>query len=165
MKHGGGHPEFLSYPLRDDGARSLSHRRNAVRALADGVASIASRYAVNVILASQNIVDDVEHCLKAHTSVHLAEMARGNRDFIGGTLVDVLDGKFAARIPTARIFSPFGLGVLDIAVAILSFRTRDRLERPLRCRIFSVIPPDGEGAKGSCEGSYANVCGAASVRR
>ena len=72
---------------------------------------------VNVILASQNIVDDVEHCLKANTSLHLAETARGSRDFIGGTLVDVLDGKLEQDPDKARIFSPFGLGILDIAVS------------------------------------------------
>jgi ornithine cyclodeaminase len=71
---------------------------------------------VNVILAAQNIVDDVEHCLKANTSLHLAETARGSRDFIGGTLVDVLDGKLEPDPHKARIFSPFGLGILDIAV-------------------------------------------------
>src|SRR4029079_11512430 len=72
---------------------------------------------VNVILASQNIVDDVEHCLRANTSLHLAETARGSRDFVGGTLVDVLDGKLELDPDKARIFSPFGLGVLDIAVS------------------------------------------------
>ena len=73
--------------------------------------------AVNVILASQNIVDDVDHCLKAKTSVHLAEMATGNRDFISGTLVDVLEKRVALDPSRPRIFSPFGLGVLDLAVA------------------------------------------------
>jgi len=71
----------------------------------------------NVVLASQNIVDDVEHCLKAKTSVHLAEIETGNRDFISGTLVDVLEKKFALDFNRPRIFSPFGLGVLDLAVA------------------------------------------------
>lgn len=70
----------------------------------------------NVILASQNFVDDVDHCLKANTSLHLTEMATGNRAFIAGTLVDVLDRKVALDHERPRIFSPFGLGVLDIAV-------------------------------------------------
>ena len=71
---------------------------------------------VNVILASQNIVDDVDHCLKAKTSLHLTEMAMGNRDFVSGSLVDVLEKKFKLDHDRPRIFSPFGLGVLDLAV-------------------------------------------------
>jgi N-[(2S)-2-amino-2-carboxyethyl]-L-glutamate dehydrogenase len=71
---------------------------------------------VNVILASQNIVDDVDHCLKANTSLHLSEMATGNRDFVSGNLVDVLDKKVKLDHDRPRIFSPFGLGVLDLAV-------------------------------------------------
>ena len=71
---------------------------------------------VNVILASQNIVDDVDHCLKARTSLHLTEMATGNRDFVSGTLVDVLKKKVKPDRDRPRIFSPFGLGVLDLAV-------------------------------------------------
>jgi ornithine cyclodeaminase len=71
---------------------------------------------VNVILASQNIVDDVDHCLKARTSLHLSEMATGGRSFVSGTLVDVLEKKVKPDRARPRIFSPFGLGVLDIAV-------------------------------------------------
>jgi N-[(2S)-2-amino-2-carboxyethyl]-L-glutamate dehydrogenase len=71
---------------------------------------------VNVIRASQNIVDDVDHCLKAKTSLHLTEMAIGNRDFVSGTLVDVLEKKVNLDYERPRIFSPFGLGVLDLAV-------------------------------------------------
>lgn len=71
----------------------------------------------NVILSSQNIVDDVEHCLKAQTSVHLAETKAGNRDFIAGTLVDAMEKRFTLDFSRPRIFSPFGLGVLDLAVA------------------------------------------------
>lgn len=70
----------------------------------------------DIVLASANLVDDVEHCLKADTSPHLAEQLTGNRDFLLGTLADVLAGR--VTVPTDRpvVFSPFGLGVLDLAV-------------------------------------------------
>ncbi|MFG2290992.1 2,3-diaminopropionate biosynthesis protein SbnB [Streptomyces sp. NPDC048595] len=72
--------------------------------------------APEVLLASANVVDDVEHCLKADTSPHLTEQRTGGRDFIDGTLYEVMTGK--VRIPADRpvVFSPFGLGVLDLAV-------------------------------------------------
>jgi N-[(2S)-2-amino-2-carboxyethyl]-L-glutamate dehydrogenase len=72
--------------------------------------------APEILLSSTTIVDDVEHCLKANTSPHLAEQLTGNRDFVHGTLDDVLAGRLT--VPTDRpvIFSPFGLGVLDLAV-------------------------------------------------
>lgn len=70
----------------------------------------------DVILGAANVVDDIDHCLTADTSPHLAERQSGNREFITGTLSDVMRG--AVRIPDDRpvIFSPFGLGVLDLAV-------------------------------------------------
>jgi ornithine cyclodeaminase len=76
---------------------------------------------VNVILASQNIVDDVDHCLKANTSLHLTEMEMGNRDFVAGNLVDVLKNNVRLDLGRPRIFSPFGLGVLDLAVGNFVF--------------------------------------------
>jgi ornithine cyclodeaminase len=74
---------------------------------------------VNIILASQNIVDDIDHCLKAGTSLHLAEKATGNRAFVAGNLVNILDKELRPDPRKPRIFSPFGLGVLDLAVGNL----------------------------------------------
>ncbi|MEU9450891.1 2,3-diaminopropionate biosynthesis protein SbnB [Streptomyces sp. NPDC048277] len=72
--------------------------------------------APEVLLASANFVDDVEHCLKADTSPHLVEQLTGNRDFLNGTLGDVMAGRAAPPADRPVIFSPFGLGVLDLAV-------------------------------------------------
>ena len=72
--------------------------------------------APEIVLAAANVVDDVEHCLKADTSTHLAEQAVGHRSFIDGTLYDVISGKVSLPDDRPVIFSPFGLGVLDLAV-------------------------------------------------
>jgi 2,3-diaminopropionate biosynthesis protein SbnB len=72
--------------------------------------------APEIVLASTNIVDDVDHCLKADTSPHLAEQLTGNRDFLHGTLDDVMAGRVATPPDRPLVFSPFGLGVLDLAV-------------------------------------------------
>ncbi len=69
-----------------------------------------------IVLASTNILDDVEHCLKANTSPHLAEQLTGNRDFVHGTLGDVMLGRVTLPMDRPLIYSPFGLGVLDLAV-------------------------------------------------
>ena len=72
--------------------------------------------APEILLASTNIVDDVEHCLKANTSPHLVEQRTGNRDFLTGTLDDVMAGRVTVPADRPVVFSPFGLGVLDLAV-------------------------------------------------
>lgn len=77
--------------------------------------------APEVLLASVNVLDDIEHCLKADTSPHLAEKLSGGREFIDGTLYDVMTGQ--VEVPAGRpvVFSPFGLGVLDLAVGKLVY--------------------------------------------
>jgi ornithine cyclodeaminase len=72
--------------------------------------------APEIVLASANILDDVEHCLKAQTSPHLAEQLTGSRDFVTGTLNDVIAGRVTVPAGRTVVFSPFGLGVLDLAV-------------------------------------------------
>jgi ornithine cyclodeaminase len=70
-----------------------------------------------IILSSCNVVDDIQHCLKANTSPHLAEQQVRNRDFISGTLYDVLSDVVVPPADMPVVFSPFGLGVLDLTVA------------------------------------------------
>lgn len=72
--------------------------------------------APEIVLASTNILDDIEHCMKANTSPHLAEQLTGNRDFLNGTLNDVMAGRTLVPADRPVVFSPFGLGVLDLAV-------------------------------------------------
>lgn len=75
-----------------------------------------------LVAGAQNILDDIDHCLTANTSPHLAEQQLGHRDFIDGTLAEVLRGTIPLATDRPRIFSPFGLGVLDIAVGHRLFR-------------------------------------------
>jgi ornithine cyclodeaminase len=72
--------------------------------------------APEILLEADNVVDDVDHCLTAETSPHLAERLAGHRKFVNGTLADVLDGRVTLDGRRTAIFSPFGLGILDLAV-------------------------------------------------
>jgi N-[(2S)-2-amino-2-carboxyethyl]-L-glutamate dehydrogenase len=69
-----------------------------------------------LLLGANNILDDVEHCMKANTSPHLAEQLTGNRNFVTGTLAGVIRGRDKLHPTRPTVFSPFGLGVLDLAV-------------------------------------------------
>jgi 2,3-diaminopropionate biosynthesis protein SbnB len=72
--------------------------------------------APEILLRSQNVVDDVEHVMKANTSPHLAEQKTGNRSFVTGTLADIMMGRRSVNRSRPTIFSPFGMGILDLAV-------------------------------------------------
>ena len=77
------------------------------------------------ILSNHNIVDDLDHVNRAATSIHLASEQEGHTDFVHGSLGDILLGKLELPECDHRkvVFSPFGLGVLDLAVADLVQKT------------------------------------------
>lgn len=69
------------------------------------------------LLDANNIFDDVEHCLTARTSPHLLSMTHPREEFVTGTLADVMDGDAQLSPSKGTIFSPFGMGILDLALA------------------------------------------------
>jgi ornithine cyclodeaminase len=81
-------------------------------------------FAPEIVLSCDNVVDDADHACRAQTSLHLAEQLTGRRDFIRCSLGELLLGRAAARNPAHQttIFSPFGLGILDLALADYVFR-------------------------------------------
>lgn len=85
--------------------------------------------APEVILTCDNVVDDVDHVCREQTSIHLAEQLSGTRAFVRCVLGEVTSRKAVARRDDESIvvFSPFGLGILDVAVgAFVSRRALDQ---------------------------------------
>ena len=96
--------------------------------------------APEVILACDNVVDDIDHVCRAQTSLHLAEQLSGTRDFVRCVLAEVTSGKVAARrdAGSVAVFSPFGLGVLDVVVG--EFVHRRAIQEGRGMRIDSFFP-------------------------
>jgi ornithine cyclodeaminase len=92
----------------------------------------------DVILANHNIVDDLDHVNRAATSIHLASQQTGNTDFVHSSLGDILLGRAPLPEHDKRkvIFSPFGLGILDLAVADLMLSAMDETGGGTRVRSF-----------------------------
>lgn len=68
------------------------------------------------ILSCSNIVDDIEHVCRAQTSIQLTEQLVKHRNFITGTIAEAISGNVNSKHEKIVVFSPFGLGILDIAV-------------------------------------------------
>ncbi|MFG1653254.1 2,3-diaminopropionate biosynthesis protein SbnB [Micromonospora sp. NPDC049275] len=92
--------------------------------------------APELLLTANNVFDDVEHCMKADTSPHLAEQLTGGRTFVTGTLAQVLRGEVHTDPTMPTVFSPFGLGVLDLAVGHLLYTRAETAERLLKVADF-----------------------------
>lgn len=69
------------------------------------------------LMSSQNIVDDVGHAVREQTSLGRATAEAGGAGIIAGTIADVLAHRLSKAQDRPTVVAPFGLGVLDIAVA------------------------------------------------
>lgn len=84
----------------------------------------------NIIMAADNVVDDIEQICSNDTSVHDVEKSLGHRDFIRTTIGEMLNGVVAPYAPDnyLHIFSPYGLGILDLALAELVVEKAKKLD-------------------------------------
>jgi N-[(2S)-2-amino-2-carboxyethyl]-L-glutamate dehydrogenase len=75
--------------------------------------------APEALYAADNIVDDLDHVCRENTSLDLAAKAVGHKRFIRTAIGDILNGAAPPTVGDGRtvVFSPFGLGILDISLA------------------------------------------------
>ncbi|WP_221357797.1 2,3-diaminopropionate biosynthesis protein SbnB [Streptomyces beigongshangae] len=100
------------------------------------------------ILGAVNVVDDADHVCREETSLHLAERLVGHRDFIATSLGAVLDAGRPHHRAEDRVtvFSPFGLGILDLTLAGLVRRRAESLA--LGTRVPDFLPAPAGAAVG-----------------
>jgi N-[(2S)-2-amino-2-carboxyethyl]-L-glutamate dehydrogenase len=111
--------------------------------------------APRVILSCDNIVDDVDHVCRAQTSIHLTEQQVGHREFIRCTLADITRKAAPARTDASNlaVFSPFGLGVLDLAVAQFVYELALSQGKGTVLDSFLVAPWDEESGRRGAAGT------------
>lgn len=95
------------------------------------------------IVTCDNTTDDIAHVCRENTSLHLAEQLTGQRSFIRGTLGGILSGQIAPRGSRdgIAIFSPFGLGILDVAVA--NWAVKEAAAQQLGITLGEFLPNGG----------------------
>lgn len=86
-----------------------------------------------VLYEVDNVVDDVDHICRANTSLDLAAQQSGHRKFIRATIGDILNGVCPAFTSNVRpvVFSPFGLGILDLSLAMYVYEAA-MTKRPIQ---------------------------------
>lgn len=95
----------------------------------------------DIIKNSINIVDDIEHVNRENTSIHLASKKYGSTNFVTASLGELLLGqkKLSAQ-SRPIIFSPFGLGILDIQLA--KFLYKQTIKKNVGILVKDFIPPN-----------------------
>ncbi|WP_053848202.1 2,3-diaminopropionate biosynthesis protein SbnB [Streptomyces sp. NRRL B-24085] len=92
------------------------------------------------ILGAVNVVDDTDHVCRERTSLDLAQQMTGDRDFVTAEIGALLRGRTTLERTPERpvVYSPFGLGVLDIALAEYVREQAER--RGLGVRVEDFLP-------------------------
>lgn len=96
-------------------------------------------FSPEVVLACDNVVDDLDHVCRERTSIHLTEQKCNNRDFVRCPIADVVTGKQPSRVGNKPVmYSPFGLGVLDLALGTYALKKAE--EHGLGIKIDDFLP-------------------------
>ncbi|MEV7156320.1 2,3-diaminopropionate biosynthesis protein SbnB [Streptomyces misionensis] len=92
------------------------------------------------VLGAQNVVDDTDHVCRERTSLHLAEQESGGREFVDAEIGALLRDPAVFRRDPRRVtvFSPFGLGILDMALA--QWVARQAEEFGIGTRVDGFLP-------------------------
>ncbi len=96
-------------------------------------------FAPEIIEEAYNVVDDYEHVCKERTSIHLTHIKRGKDDFVAGNIAEVIKGSIPPReAGKPTIYSPFGLGILDITLA--DYVYKQALDKGMGIKIENFLP-------------------------
>ena len=68
--------------------------------------------------------------------MHLTEQQYENRQFINGNMSDLINGTNTLDASKPTLFSPFGMGVLDLNVAKYVYDSIQRDQLGLRCGFY-----------------------------
>lgn len=73
----------------------------------------------DIVLNAHNVVDDPDHANRENTSIYLASQKAGHTQFINNSIGAIAKKGLSSlnKINKPIIFSPFGLGILDIKLA------------------------------------------------